>query len=169
MYTNNHPNRPTLNGNVQFCSLSTINQLLLEDIWHGRDKASSYLQPADYHTGHHSPSLSIAQLVVQERNLLPWSPAVLTFLMETSRQLLSLLKVWTREHLQNFLDAAPAGPGQHLGQTDAERSITTVHIGDVIGVLEEDDTYTSWVSVQTILHTNPTLTVGEKKYAREFW
>jgi hypothetical protein len=85
--------------------------------------------------------------------------------METSRQLLSLLEVWTREHLQNFLDAAPPGPGQHLGQTDAERSITTVHIGDVIGVLEEDDTYTSWVSV----HTNPTLTVGEKKYAREFW
>ena len=59
---------------------------------------------------------------------------------------MSLLKVWTREHLQNLLDAAPAGPGQHLGQTDAKRSIATVHIGDVVGVLDEDDTHKLGIS-----------------------
>lgn len=57
--------------------------------------------------------------------------------MKPSRQLLSLLEMWTWEHLENLLNAPPAGPGQHLGQSDAQGSIATVHIGDVIGVLED--------------------------------
>ena len=61
---------------------------------------------------------------------------VLTFLVEPGGQLLPLLKVWPGQHLQHLLDAAPAGPGQDLGQTDAERGVAAVHVADVVGGLD---------------------------------
>lgn len=63
----------------------------------------------------------------------------LTFLMETRWKLLSLLKVWPRQHFQHLLNAPPARPSQNLSKPHAERSVTAVHIGDVVGVLEEKD------------------------------
>lgn len=50
---------------------------------------------------------------------------------------MSLLKEWSWKHLQNLFNAPPPRPGQELGQSDAEWSIATVHVGDVIGVLEQ--------------------------------
>lgn len=59
--------------------------------------------------------------------------------MKSCRQLLSLLKVRTRQHLQHLLDAAPARSGQDLGQADAEWRVATVHVRDVVGVLGRVD------------------------------
>lgn len=63
----------------------------------------------------------------------------LTFLMETRWKLLSLLKVWPWQHFQHLFDAPPARPSQNLSEPHTERSVTAVHVGDVIGVLIEKD------------------------------
>lgn len=59
----------------------------------------------------------------------------LTLLMETRWKLLSLLKVWPRQHFQHLLNAPPARSSQNLSKPHTERSVTTVHVGDIVGVL----------------------------------
>lgn len=67
--------------------------------------------------------------------------SVLTFLMKPGRQLLSLLEVWAWKHLQHLFDATPPGPSQDLGQAYAQWGIAAVHIGDVVGVLQDQKTH----------------------------
>lgn len=62
---------------------------------------------------------------------------VLTLLVKAGGQLLSLLKVRAREQLQHLLDAPPAGARQDLGQSNAQRGVATVHVGDVVGILRK--------------------------------
>lgn len=85
-----------------------------------------------WHTGDHLTSIPFSMQQGKLRLQFVWA---LTFLVKTSGQLLPLLKVWAWEHLQHLFDATPPGPGQDLRQSDAEWSVATVHIGDVIGVL----------------------------------
>lgn len=63
--------------------------------------------------------------------------AKLTLFLQACRELLPLLKMGPWQHLQNLLNAAPARPGQQLGQAHTQRGIAAVHVRDVIGVLRD--------------------------------
>ena len=61
---------------------------------------------------------------------------LLTSFSETNGQLLDLFNGWAREQVEHLHNAPPTWSVQEMGQPDTERSITTEHIGDIIGILK---------------------------------
>ena len=59
----------------------------------------------------------------------------LTFLLQPGGQWLPFFKVWSWENAENLLDTPPTWAGKELSEPHTEWCITTVHVGNVCGVL----------------------------------